>query len=460
MPRLLPVMLLIALAGCKDCVGAQKDAELLPELNAALKIIEQPDEWETALRRFERDARIYFRPKLANRVARLASQAETAGQPESLCTPTQVGEWIRAHLTRVRAELEGQPTTPVEPVLCGSAPRPLVRGHDTQWNLYGLDLNAPTARLTLARASGDGETDATPFLAIRSPVKAIVDLSSKGLQLTAQDTELLLKMGDRVLSRVPIDDASATFRVTTTESRSTVAAHPTTTATIPADHTLIGGGCRASFTGSGQLLVASYPSSPRGWTCKSKDHITSDPSNIIAYALSVPQARGLITTVATSTSPRGGHVRTLAHLPAGYKVIGGGCRISGASINSGHLLTVMKPGTTSFECEAKDHIIRSQANLQAYAIGIADDAPIEVVRQEVIGVESRHGRASARLTRPDAVLVGGGCTVTQSKDGNLLWASYPRTEERRWICAHKDHRTNTRATPTAFALGLRAIGGL
>ncbi|MEO1336147.1 MAG: hypothetical protein AAFV29_10910, partial [Myxococcota bacterium] len=364
MPRLLLVMLLIASTGCKDCVGAQEDAELLPELNAALKVIEQPDEWEKALQRFEKDARIYFRPKLANRIARLASQAEAAGQPESLCTPTQVGEWIRAHLTRVRAELEGQPTTPVEPVLCGSSPRPLVQGYDTQWNLYGLDLNASTARLTLTKTSSAGEVDATRFLAIRSPVKAVVDLSADGLQLTAKDTELMLKLGDRVLSRVPLNHKQATFRITTTENRSRVAAHPTTTATIPADHTMIGGGCRASFTGSGQLLVESYPSSPRNWTCKSKDHLTPDPSNIIAYALSVPKTLGLITTIATSTSPRGGHIRSQAHLPAGYKVIGGGCRISRASIDSGHLLTVMKPGSTSFECEAKDHIIRSQANLQ------------------------------------------------------------------------------------------------
>ena len=457
MVRLVLVLLLAATAGCKDCVGARTDAELLPELTAALETIEQPDAWEEALRRFERDARIYRRPQLANRIARLASQAEAARQPESLCSPTQIGTWIKAHLSRLRAEFEGQPTTPVEPVLCGTAPRPLIRGVDEVWNLYGLDLNAKSADLKLTVTGTAGMSDKTPHLAVVSSVKAEVQLAGEGgLRLHPLDQVLTLKAGDRVLSELPITDERPALRVTSTVHRGGVAAHPTATATVPADHVLIGGGCRASFRGDGQLLIASYPSGVQTWTCGSKDHLASDPSHITAYALSIPKSMGISTYVATSTSGRGGHMQALANLPAGYKLIGGGCRITKAIDISGHLLTIMRPGPRSYECEAKDHVVESVAVLNAYAIGIPEDIPFDVLRDDVAGVDARRGHVSARLSQPRSILVGGGCMVTQGEHGNLLWASYPRVDERRWVCAHKDHQRHQTAMPTAFALGLRA----
>ena len=454
--RRLLLVLALAASGCKDCVGAQSDSELLPELASALETITEPDDWEGALHRFERDARVYRRPKLANRIARLANQAEMAGQPESLCTPVVVGQWIRAHLTRLRAELEGQPTTPVEPALCGSAPRPVIRNVDESWNLYGLDLNAEHNRLQLVVTSSAGERDVSKYLLFQSPVRAQLRLGDNGLKLHPLDVEIVLKSGGRVLSRLPLTDARPALRVQSTESRGEVAAHPTATATVPENHVMIGGGCRSSFTGTGQLLIASYPSTPSTWTCRSKDHLTSDPSTITAYALSIPKSLGIPAHIATSTSPHGGHVRTQANLPPGYLLVGGGCRLTRAAPASGHLLTIMKPGTRSYECEAKDHLVRSQAVLEAYAVGIPDDLPFEVVREAVTGVEARRGHVSARLTRTTAVLIGGGCSVTQGEDGNLLWASFPRADERRWVCAHKDHRHSQRATPSAYALGLRA----
>lgn len=453
--RRIVLALLVALVGCKDCVGANSDKELLPELTVALESVSQPQAWRSALAQFEKDARVYRRPELGNRIARLAYQAEAASQPESLCSATKIGKWVRAHLTRLQAEFQGQPTTPVEPVLCGSAPWPIVRGVDASWNLYGLDLNA--GALSLAMTSSITSVDVTRHLHVVSAVRAEVRLTEPdGLRLAPDAEELVLKAGERVLSRLPLTDARPPLRLIVTEVRGLVAAEPTATATAPAGQMMIGGGCRASFHRAGQVLVASYPSGPRAWTCRSKEHLSADPSSMTAYVLSIPNDLGFTTKIAKTMSPRGGHISSQAHLPAGYQLIGGGCRLIRTTKKLGHLLTVMKPGTRSYQCEAKDHIVRSQAMIEAYAIGIPDDVPFTVVRNEVGGDEANTGHVSARLPEPGAILVGGGCAVAHGPKGNFPWTSYPRPHERRWVCAHKDHRSAERGTPTAYAIGLRS----
>ncbi len=456
MQRLLLIFLL-ATTSCKGCVGASSDAELLPELGAALETIDEPIEWENALRTFEMDARIYRRPELANRIARLGYQAEEARQPEHMCGPVKVGEWIRAHLTRVAAELEGSPTTPVTPVVCDTAPRPIVRGIDTVWNIYGLDLNSDRRSLKLIVTSSTGATfDASDKLRVTSPVRAQVVLHGpEGLELGPQDTELTLKVADHTLSRVRITNHGPVLSVETIRARGAVALSPVATATVPNGYVMIAGGCRASFTGDGQLLTASYPSSPRTWTCRSEGHPKSPPKNITAYAVGIPERLGIVPLIATSASPRGGNVRTQVNLPPGYIVVSGGCRLTQTPIVSGHLINLMKPGTSSFECEAIDHGARSKAVLTSYAIGIPLDGPFQVVRRDVVGVEAHRGTVSALLLDPTATLVGGGCEVTHGETGNLIWAAFPRPEDRRWVCAHKDLRPSHPAAPTAFALGLK-----
>ena len=451
----------LTVAGCKNCTGAQTDADLLPELETALGIVDQPDTLALALRRFEKDARIYRRPELANRISRLADQTEAASQPESLCSPLQVSQWIRAHLTRLRAELEKQPTTPVDPILCGSAPRPLVRGVETTWTLYGLDLNSDAADLALMRVGRSAAANVTSHLNVQSAVKAQVRLAGpNALTIGPDDVELVLTSAGKNLSRVPIVDVRPGLRVQASKGRSAVAPNPTATATVPDDHILIGGGCRASFTSNGQLIVANHPSSDRAWTCAAKGHVDTTPGAMAAFALSIPSSLGIKPQVAVDTREGGAQVRALANLPAGYILLGGGCRLKRASEKSTHLITAMKPGTRSYECEAKDHrprarVDRSQATLEAYAIGIPEDAPLAIVREEVDGIEAGRGQVSARLTDPRAIVVGGGCTVSATEKGTALWASYPRVGERRWVCAHKEHRKKEQALPTAFVLGLR-----
>lgn len=449
-------LVLVFVSGCKACVGARSDAELLPELDRALESFHQPDDWRSALRRFEWSARIYRRPTLANRIFRLATQAEAATQPESLCTPVQVAHWIRAHLSRLRAALDGQAVTRVEPVLCGSTPRPLVRDVDEAWVLYGLDLQTDRANLRLLLASTATTTDVTPYLSVLSPVKAVVRFSGAGaLRLSPGDYELVLQAGSRVLSRLPIVETQPVLRITTTVERGAVSVRATATATVPTDHVLVGGGCRGNYTTVGQLLTASYPSKRVAWRCEARAHLEPEPSYITAYALSVPRSLGFVPRVVTSTSRRGLRLEAQALLPAGYSLLSGGCRVTEPDVRDGPLLVDMAPGTSSFHCRCRDHLVKSQATLRAYAVGIPDDAPFEVFMDQSPGVEARQGHVSARMTTPYAALVGGGCSVSQTYHGNLLWAAYPRVDERRWVCAHTDHQKVQRATPTAYALGLR-----
>lgn len=448
------LLLVVALApyGCRDCVGAKSDAELLPELGTALKNIAPPERWKPELTRFEKKARIYRRPALANRIAKLAQEAEAADQPGGLCTSVQVGQWVLAHLTRLRAELQGQPTTPVGPTLCGTAPRPLIRGFDATWNLYGLGLTAKG--LSLVVTSSTSRRDVTHHLEILSPVKARVRLAgADALALGPNDRELSLTSADRELSRVRLTSERPALPVSTTEGRSNLAA--TATASIPADHILVGGGCRMSSVGTGQVLISSFPGPDGTWRCRAKDDTTARPRSVTAVALSLPSRLGIEPTITSSSSSRAKLAYALANLPAEYLLVGGGCRLIQTSTSSGHVLTTMRPGTRSYECGATDTQGGSTDRLEAYAIGVPDILPYGVVRNTRVDQATDHGHASARLNVDSSVLIGGGCAVQAEEGSHLLWASFPRVDERRWVCAHRDRAPDARATPSAYVLGLR-----
>jgi len=69
---------------------------------------------------------------------------------------------------------------------------------------------------------------------------------------------------------------------------STTTNHPSVTANVAAGYTCIGGGAFAHYTGAGQLLDGSYPSTTSyGWCASSRDHITADPGYVTAYAVGI-----------------------------------------------------------------------------------------------------------------------------------------------------------------------------
>ena len=62
--------------------------------------------------------------------------------------------------------------------------------------------------------------------------------------------------------------------------------HPEAVAQVTGSYMLTGGGARANYTGTGSLLVSSYPIG-NGWFGSSKDHLRSDPASITVYGIGI-----------------------------------------------------------------------------------------------------------------------------------------------------------------------------
>jgi len=74
-----------------------------------------------------------------------------------------------------------------------------------------------------------------------------------------------------------------------TSATSGVAAHPSATASLTGTgYTLIGGGAKVNWSGAGNFLTDSHPAgTDNAWYVESKDHITSAPASITAYAIGI-----------------------------------------------------------------------------------------------------------------------------------------------------------------------------
>jgi vibriolysin len=145
---------------------------------------------------------------------------------------------------------------------------------------------------------------------------------------------------------------------------------------LPAGYVLTGGGALVQWTGAGNLLTASYPSSPSpGWVVRSKDHGVESPAWITAYALGIRHRYGgvrLATTIKTVTSPVMSHPRALACLDPGWILTGGGA-LDDWWPGPGNLLTASCPASGScWSAAGKDHVYESPAKITAYAIGIRE----------------------------------------------------------------------------------------
>jgi hypothetical protein len=152
-----------------------------------------------------------------------------------------------------------------------------------------------------------------------------------------------------------------------------VAQHPSASVSVPSGYVMTGGGAQVNWTGNGNLLTASFPSSRSTWEARSKDHVHPDPASITAYVIGIKARNG-------ASGPRmimvSGNTGTAAH-PSGsvsvgfpFKVSGGGAidRWTGA----GNLLTAIYPsGANQWSAAGKDHEISDPASLTIYAIGLA-----------------------------------------------------------------------------------------
>jgi hypothetical protein len=235
-----------------------------------------------------------------------------------------------------------------------------------------------------------------------------------------------------------------------------VAAHPSVDLTVPPGYKVLGGGAFDNYnSGYGNMLTASYPSDARTWSVAGKDHETSDPAAISAYALALYDPNNEWDVVISSeiSNPEA-HPTVTAILPAGYTLTGGGAQVHWHG--AGNLLTAMFPSSANtWEARSKDHDVSDPSQITAYAIGIKsrNGGSVKGTIQKAQSGAVPHPTVQATL--PNGwMLSGGGAFDDWTGDGNLLTASYPSGSS--WVASGKDHKVPDPASITAYVIGITA----
>jgi hypothetical protein len=234
-----------------------------------------------------------------------------------------------------------------------------------------------------------------------------------------------------------------------------VAAHPSARATVDPGYKIVGGGAKVNWSGSGNLLTASYPDG-NAWVATSKDHIDPDPASITVWAIALydPGNEWEVRVFQENMLQPTPHPSVEVAVPSEYVMTGGGAFIhwSGA----GNLLTASYPvNGAKWAAASKDHEQSDPATLTAYAIGIRPHTYKGLPKQSIASaVSGKVNHPSSTATAAQGFsLTCGGARVNWTQQGSLLTASYPSGDS--WIAAGKDHRIADPATVDAFAIGLK-----
>jgi hypothetical protein len=152
-------------------------------------------------------------------------------------------------------------------------------------------------------------------------------------------------------------------------------AHPIAQVTTDEGFLMTGGGARANYTGSGNLLTRSSPAlsvvDERTWLVSSKDHKYSDPATITAYVIGIKPAIAGFGTLELKTRQTYGYFfsRQIGNVtqPAesGWLTACAG-GLSDYFPGAGRLLTGIIPTVTSAQTTDKDHLVASEGRLYAF----------------------------------------------------------------------------------------------
>lgn len=146
-----------------------------------------------------------------------------------------------------------------------------------------------------------------------------------------------------------------------TETTSTFVQHPQGTVSVPPGFLLVGGGARVNWSGAGNLLFQSFPTSSTQWTARSKDHGQTSPATITVKAIGLrPTISGFgsldIAARQASTTFVGTSIGTATgRVEDGWVLgtVGGRATFNG----QGRLLFRMSPTTNfNFTVASKDHV--------------------------------------------------------------------------------------------------------
>jgi hypothetical protein len=162
------------------------------------------------------------------------------------------------------------------------------------------------------------------------------------------------------------------MRVFTKES--SIANHPNTSVSVPSNYLLIGGGAEVKYSGTGNLLVHSYPKG-NTWHVKSKDHQVADRATIKAYAIGIenisfPNVGHIETFCFTDDKyTSGGFISDRVFLERGWALTCPGAKTD--FYGEGRMITGIYPDYAErIIVSSTDHIQGDRGTLSTYALGV------------------------------------------------------------------------------------------
>lgn len=252
------------------------------------------------------------------------------------------------------------------------------------------------------------------------------------------------------------------------QAAAAAASQPQTRVGVNGPEKITGGGATVNWQGPGNMLTATAPDGAAGWAASAKDHLDADPADLVAYAIALNDASDAYEVVVSeTTSPVASHPKAVATAPAGFVMVGGGCRVNWETdpAAAGSLLTASFPSSANtWECRAKDHEAASPASVTAYAVAIrprGPGTPTPRVRiDEATGPAAAHPQAEVRPAQAGHIVTGGGARTNadyaNGAAGQLLTRSAPLDDGLSgpvgWTAAAKDHLVGSPGSLTAFVL--------
>jgi vibriolysin len=244
------------------------------------------------------------------------------------------------------------------------------------------------------------------------------------------------------------------------QSAGTSASLASATLTVDEGYKILCGGAQVTDTpgGAGNLLTASYPTSIFSWIALSKDQDFSDPAVITVYALAIndPQDQYDVQIFSATSQPVSmNRPNASVTLPSGYTLVGGGAQANYSS--NGQFLTASAPLTDlpGWQATSRDLVLADPGTVTAFAIGIRprNAAPrITVQLFQDTSPQPSSAPHEGITVNPPFTMIGGGASITQNGDGNLLIASYPSNDSE-WQAMGRDQQVSDPETITVYAIG-------
>lgn len=128
---------------------------------------------------------------------------------------------------------------------------------------------------------------------------ALVNRADQGVLLTASFPEkdntwralakdhAIADSATMTVYAIALYDPDDLWEVKITRNTGAAEGHPHAEVNVSDGYVMVGGGAKVNWTGSGNLLTASYPQDTETWWANARDHKEEDPSSITVYCLGV-----------------------------------------------------------------------------------------------------------------------------------------------------------------------------